>query len=325
MLPLDLVEVLRQELTKSRREPDALLHASSDLIGSLRHAQLRAAGAPRIDSEIVSDTRLMTGTMWHHFMHQAIERTGSPFMQEVRVDRWLPEGWSGTADWIFWDAEAGGWVLGDLKTCKGEGIRWIIQGGAKEEHIWQLSAYWHALYDMGLPLVDGFAIFYLPMNDVIGENIEPRIEECAPLPKELVWGVMQDRMELTQRYLDSLKYLDDDDRWNALAPGVPTQEQAAFYVTEYLAPPMERVQKVVWNGKQKVFDLKLVPHWSCDYCPYPVELCDCSQQGVNKIGHYTLDEEYVPREDYELELPAEKPSGSEYRRRREEASASTTP
>jgi hypothetical protein len=66
-------------------------------------------------------------------------------MQEVKLDRrWLPDGWSGTADWIFWNADLGGFVLGDLKTIKGDGITWIEKDGAKREHLWQLSAYWHA-------------------------------------------------------------------------------------------------------------------------------------------------------------------------------------
>jgi len=57
--------LLNNTLRGDRRPPDGKLHPSGDLIGSLRHAQLRAAGAPTIESEIVSDTRLMTGTQWH--------------------------------------------------------------------------------------------------------------------------------------------------------------------------------------------------------------------------------------------------------------------
>ena len=58
----------------------------------------------------------MTGTLWHGWAHEALVRTGMPFMQEVKLDRWLPEGWSGTADWVFWNADLGGFVLGDMKT-----------------------------------------------------------------------------------------------------------------------------------------------------------------------------------------------------------------
>jgi hypothetical protein len=64
----------------------------------------------------------MTGTLWHGWAHEALVRTGMPFMQEVKLDRWLPEGWSGTADWVFWNADLGGFVLGDMKTIKGDGV-----------------------------------------------------------------------------------------------------------------------------------------------------------------------------------------------------------
>jgi hypothetical protein len=51
----------------------------------------------------------------------------------VKLDRWMPEGWSGTADWVFWNADLGGFVLGDLETIKGDGITWIEKDGAKSE------------------------------------------------------------------------------------------------------------------------------------------------------------------------------------------------
>ena len=299
MLPFDMTGLLHRELLAQRREPDGLLHASSDLVGSLRHAQLHIAGAPKIASEVVSDIRLMTGTMWHEWLGKALVKAGIPFMQEVKVTPWLPDGWSGTADWIIWDAASRGFVLGDLKTIKGEGMRWIESGGAKNEHLWQVSAYWHALYDAGFPLVRGFAVLYWPMNDTTDDSIiEPQIVECDPLPRETVYAVMEERWALTERYLAGV----------SLGNG--------FLVTEELAPEMQREQKLSWNAKQSVFDLKLVPHWSTAYCPYADELCSCNTQGTTKIGHYTLEGEYVPREGYELELVHLAPSERDYQKRR---------
>ena len=66
-------------------------------------------------------------------------------MAEVNLTPWMPTGWSGTADWLFWHPEYEGFVLGDLKTSKGEAIKWKERDGMSEEHLWQLSAYWHAL------------------------------------------------------------------------------------------------------------------------------------------------------------------------------------
>jgi len=52
-------------------------------------------------------------------------------MEEVNLTAWMPEGWSGTADYVFYNAEARGFVLGDLKTIKGDGITWIERDGAR--------------------------------------------------------------------------------------------------------------------------------------------------------------------------------------------------
>jgi hypothetical protein len=284
VIPVDLRGLVRKRLLEQRREPDGLLHASGDLLGSLRHAQLRLAGAPTIESELVSEVRLMTGTMWHTWLGESLVRAGVPVMQEVKLTPWLPEGWAGTADWVFYSAEHRAFVLGDLKTIKGEGMRWVLKEGAKEEHLWQLSCYWHALYDMGLPLVKGFGVIYLPMNDTTdrGERIEPAVMECEPIPREVIFPVMEARWAATQEYLYELP--PNKGAYREVLSG-----DYSIFLTDKLAAPMARVQKIVWGGRSNVFDVKLVPHWSADYCPYSEELCPCSTQGTTKIGHYTLD------------------------------------
>lgn len=57
--------------------------------------------------------------------HDALVSAGTTFMQEVKLDRWLPTGWSGPADWAFFVAERGAFVLGDIKTIKGNGVQYI--------------------------------------------------------------------------------------------------------------------------------------------------------------------------------------------------------
>jgi len=79
---------------------------------------------------------------------------------------------------------------------------------------------------------------------------------------------------------------------------------------------MDRIQKVNWNGKQEVWDLKLVPHWSSMFCPFDAELCDCSEQSVTKIGHYTLDGFYEPRKGFTEIEPYERPAEGDVRLRR---------
>jgi hypothetical protein len=310
LLPYDLAGTLHEALRADRREPDGLLHCSGDLIGSLRHAQLTAAGAPRIDSQIASDIRLRTGTQWHSYFNEVLAKAGLTFMQEVKVTPWLPEGWSGTADWLFWNADLRAFALSDLKTIKGEGLKWVLEG-AKEEHIWQLSAYYHALVNAKFPMVEGFAILYLPMNDTTdrSETIEPFVAECAPLPRDEVWERMEERWAWTRVYLEriipNLKY----------SKFVPVAEN---YLNEHLAPPQERVQKLTWIKKDSKWELRLVPHWSADYCPFSTELCDCSEQGVTKIGEYDIEGVYKARAGYEELTPAVLPSVREINRKRKE-------
>lgn len=306
ILTFDLVDLLREGLEDDRREPDGLLHCSSDLLGSLRHAQLTVAGAPRLPTKVVSQVRMMTGTLWHDFFNELFIRKGLAVVQETRVAEFLPEGWAGTPDWLFWNAERRAFALGDCKTIKGVGLRYI----PKDEHVWQLSAYYHALREAGYPMLKGIFIFYLPMEDVPGEHIEPTIITLDPLPKDLVWGVMEEKWTATVRYTSRLHE-------TVLLPDDTLVARYEGFVTPDLAPPMERVQRMFKNKDQ--YELKLVPHWSAQFCPFDNDLCDCSEQGVTKIGTWAHPSEmdypnkpwlYYPRKGHEDIEPTERPRGA---------------
>jgi len=292
LLDVSLVDLVQDGFRASRRPPDGLLHCSGDLCGSLRHAQLKAAGAPMIDEDVVSETRLMLGTL----MHGAVERylRSQPVMLEVKLDRWLPEGWSGTADHFVWNAEKRGFVLTDLKTIKPEGMPYIIKGGIKDEHMHQLSAYWWAAVRAGLPMVHGIGVLYLPVGQIAPKDIArvgkvaPSFQEGTPYPQEYIEGLMQDRWAATKAYLQEVqlaRILDPD-----------------FWITDSLAPVQDRVPKLSLNKQLKVPKLSqlLVPHWSATYCPFPDELCDCSTQKVQTVGSWDLDPDgapvYIPRQ-----------------------------
>ena len=217
---------------------------------------------------------MMTGTMWHSFFEATFRRAKLPVMTEVKLDRWLPEGWSGTADWLMWSDEYKAFVLGDLKTIKGEGMSYVERDGIKDEHLWQLSAYWYACEAMGIPLIKAFQVMYLPQNVPTGENVTPLIAEGRPIDRAVVMHQMTDRWSKTKAYLEAGGFTD----YHYEAP--------ESYLNDLLAPEQERVQMLRWNGKQGVYDVKLAPHWSAAYCPYPNELCACSEQGTNKIGQF---------------------------------------
>lgn len=250
----------------------------------------------------------MTGTMWHSYFEAAFQRSRRPVMTEVKLDRWLPEGWSGTADWLIWNDELKAFVLGDLKTIKGEGMAYIGRDGIKSEHVWQLSAYWYACAEMGIPLVKGFVVYYLPQNVPVDRpDVQPQVLEGMPLERSLVVGTMEERWQATSDYLAQVKAA----RERSMCQ-YPALQDAHIYLQPALAPVQERVQQVRWNGKQDCWDLKLVPHWSAAYCPYPSELCNCREQGQTKIGSYRIEFgdgsaslEYEPRKFKEGEAPAE--------------------
>lgn len=299
LLPFDLTEVIHEELERQRRPNDFLLHASSHIDGPLRHTQLDVAGAPKVKSELLSEITLFTGTMWHEWLHDTLRRLGVPYMAEVNLTPWLPEGWAGTADAVVWNPDLKGFVLVDFKTQKGEGMRFIAMGGAKEAHKLQASAYWHALKKMGIPLVKQIGVFYLPKNDTRSKDdvVEPILADFEPYPARALHKVMEERRQRVTEYRDSL------------GPFEPAAvEPLLNWVTPSLAPPSEREQRVYRDRVNGTYELKLVPHWATSYCPYPDELCDCSTQGTTKIGYFDTDGTYYARPGFEEIEPTVFPS-----------------
>lgn len=294
MLSLDFAELIEEGLTLSKRKPDGLLHCSQDLDGSLRHAQLRLAGAPARPEPIASQIRLMTGTLWHRYVGEIFEQTQKvPVMLEVKVVDGLPKGWSGTADMITWDADHQAYVLRDVKTMRAEAFTYT--DGMKRDHRLQLSAYYYALVNMGYPMVREFEVVYLPLNALAGDETQIRVEAALPVSHAELWLEMEDRWEQTEAYLHSLPIELDDDA----------------YLTDKLAPGLEREQKA-YKEKDGTYTLKLMPHWRTRYCPYDPPLCDCKLQGQTKIGTYHPVGHrwmYEPRKGYEDVEPVVAPEG----------------
>lgn len=235
--------------------------------------------------------------MWHSYFNDLFVGEGLAAMGEVRLDRWLPTGWSGTADWLFWDFEKRAFRLGDLKTTKGTGMQYIERDGVKPEHRYQLSAYYHALRNAKVPLVRAPFVCYLPMDKDPDRETEPVLIEFEPVPQDELWRLMEDRWDACQLYLmDLVSYIGGRD-----AP-----DTFEGYIRNRLAPPPERIQRMFRDNKNKQWDVKLVPDWRTRFCPFPNDLCDCSEQGTTKIGHYKETETgitYVPRKGFENVVP----------------------
>ena len=300
LLPFDLGEVIHEELLRDRRSNDYLLHASSHLSGSLRHAQLDVAGAPRVASDVLQEITLKTGTFWHTWLHDSLRRLGVPYMAEVNVTPWLPLGWAGTADAFFWNPDLKAFVLMDFKTQKGEGMRYIRRDGAKKDHVAQASAYWYAGKKMGIPLAKAIGVLYLPKNDTKSKDelIEPLLVDFEPLPQRALAAEMKHRWGRVSDYVTSL----------GGEPGRPVSVTSlGGWVTDALEPAQPREQRIYLDKPTGQFEVKLTPHWSTAYCPYPVELCDCSLQGSTKIGFYDIDGTYYARPGYEEIEPVVRP------------------
>lgn len=302
MLPIDLTEIVAEMLAEGRREPDYLLHPSGHMLGSLRHAQLDVANAPRVARRTAGDVRLETGTMWHARIAARLQAEGIPVMSEVILTPWLPAGWSGRPDWFIWNPEYKAFGLVDLKTIKGDGIYWIGKDGPKEDHVWQTSLYWHGAKAMGLPLIKRIGVFYLPVSEARkgAPPPEPTFVEFDPLPWETLRPVVEGRWKSVSAYLESLPF---DPREVDVSRG--GMEHMDLWITDALAPVQERVFRTKANKTSGFTDVSLAPHWSTSYCEFPLELCDCALQTENKVGHIGPSGTFIPRKGYEhVKYPA---------------------
>jgi hypothetical protein len=131
---------------------------------------------------------------------------------------------------------------------------------------------------------------------------------------------MNARRQLVNEYLD------------AMPPELPFSRgmaNADLFLNDKLADEQDRVQTLHWNKQQGVFDVKLVPHWSAQYCPFPDDLCACSEQGTTKIGEYVIEKTeghttYSYRKGYEDIEPLIEPSDRDVAKRWKELNAGET-
>ena len=273
MIPFDLAAIIDYSMEQESKMDDGMLHPSTHLATPLRHAQLEyhhgSTGYKRTTAENV---RLMTGTMWHEYMHNALRRAGVPVMCEVNLTPYLPGKWSGTADWFFWSKEHKGFILSDLKTIRGAGIKWREQYGPYESNTTQLGAYWLGGYNMGIPIVSGAGIFYLPMDSD---------DDASPL------------------YLEFDVPLIGDIHTNL--------ERREYAILEMpLADPPAREQKLFKNKNMRRYDVKLVPPKEAMWCRWP-DLCSCKSLKTEIVGYYDRLGRYKSRKGREDIEPTVKP------------------
>jgi hypothetical protein len=267
------------------------MHASSHLEGSMRHAQLELAGAPTIRETFVRGVPLWIGTLMHLDIHRMLDLAGVTYQAEVDLTPGMPRGWGGTGDILAFTPD--GYTLIDVKSTNGRAVKYLIEDGAKSEHIKQASAYYHAAADMGYRLTPQIGVYYVPKEDN-AYAAEPLLSWFDPIPKDELWPLMEARRALVDGYLASIP------REGAVVPCVTGDIEIDRFLTPWLEPVQERVQKCYFDKATETWSLKLCPHWSTSYCAFPSELCDCREQGYTLIGMYDVDGvTYYPRTGYE--------------------------
>jgi hypothetical protein len=250
------------------------------------------AGAPKIRESFVRGVPLWIGSLIHEDIHRLLRKTGVPYMAEVNMTPWLPEGWGGTADGFFWNPDLKAFVLLDFKTQKGSGMRYL-SGGAKEAHVKQTSAYWHAARKMGLPLVKKIGVVYVPKDEA--KDVDgPVLVDFEPIPVTELRKEMKHRHGRVSEYVDSLAVENRN-----LHNQSPTPEYS--WLTDALDPAPEREQRIYWDRNTDTYEVKLVAPWYAAYCPFPDPLCHCHEivGKTTKIGLYDIDGNYYARPGYE--------------------------
>lgn len=266
------------EAVQSRfhRRDDGLLHVSSHLTAPLRHIQLEFSNVP-MKRDLVDSLRLVTGTLWHVALSDALARSDFVVLLDTKVDEGLPKGWSGKLDCAV--LNNGLWEIMDFKTARGEKIKFLLddEGGVQEEHLYQVSAYRHALANMLGNVSEIVHVCYIPLNRIPDKALGTYVYSGKALPKSHIWSLMSKKADGLHEYL---------------------AQKAS------LASIPERSQKLFRN-KLGGYDLKLVPHWTSKYCPFTDKDCGCRNQSTNKIGEFRRKQikdlamwAYYPRKEY---------------------------
>lgn len=275
-------------LDEGNRVPDGLLHCSKNIWWPLRFTQLEMSGSPTQPLEFLDRINMMTGTLHHSFIEEWLKKQKDRWWElvasEVDLTEYLPDGWTGKADWVFWDREADHCILGDLKTIKPEGIQYLT--GIKDDHLAQLSCYYSGLQKAGYNMAPKLFVFYLPKNRLWTHEVKPQQLESSPIPD--IEGTMKSIKFNVDKYLNGLDKL------------------------AKMPPP---VYKYTWNKTMSVFDVKQYPDWREQYtCPFDEKLCP--RTPVKKIGHWTLNRKWATRySDYKTGSRFPRPTEAEFAKR----------
>jgi hypothetical protein len=252
---------------------DGMLHFSQHLQHDRHTAIYAKHGYPETKKTWKQLFPLIQGTAVHEALH-AVMRDSLDYYEEelpVTVDNPLfSYTWTGTADG-YMQHEGETWLI-DYKTISGPSVDFL--DGAKPEHIWQISAYYH----FGKP-VDRLGILYLPTSGNYKKQwAKPLFFEITPIGKE-----------------------------ELLARMVEVEDACKEYAEMGLLPPSP-TGSYKWkkrNGKSwyRVYDLMYKPHFTNLFCPWAgleTDLCGCSLEEPRSIAVWDSDDKLTIEEGYDI-------------------------
>lgn len=237
--------------------------------------------------EFLDLINMQTGTLWHKQVEQWLKKDKNRWWElvasEVDLTPYLPNGWTGTADWVFYDKEADHCILGDLKTIKPEAVQHL--SGIKDDHLAQLSCYNYGLTKAGYTMAPELFVFYLPKNKIWTADVKP--QQLSSVPIENIDVIMYSIKKNVDGFVSG--------------------------VTK-LAPMPDPVYKHSYNKLMNVFDVKQYPDWREAYtCPFDETLCP--RTPIRKVGHWNSSRKWVTKYAEHKNRRYPVPSDAEFRKR----------
>lgn len=244
---------------------DDYLHFSSHLQHA-RHAVIAYThGYPEVRKEWGSVAQLTMGTAMHEQIHYIMdEKFGLWYQSEIPVTPFFIRevGWTGTADAVV-DVDGQRWLI-DYKTTSSQTFEYL-NGQPKDDHILQVSAYYHFLGDEIITPDTRVGVLYIPTSPNFSRKwANPQFMEFEPLPKDEILSVMDSTVAAIERYSEE-----------DVLPPVPTGEW-----------------KWTNNKRKGVKELIYKPHWSTRYCPWSSlfdDPCGCCNEQPVFGGTYDLE------------------------------------
>lgn len=286
-----LDKIIYDALLADRRPPTGKLHCSSASWQPLRFTQLSMV-MPQSEDDYGSLMTMKIGTLTHDWLEGILYDDSDLNLLgpewEVVATEWdltpyLPDKWTGTADYVFVHKPTDTVVVGDLKTIKPEAVAYL-GNRPKPEHVTQVSCYHAAVQKWidkdieempGTTLHPDIFVCYAPKSkDSRQQTILPTIKTATAETNVIA------RMHTISFAVD--KYVAEVERTGELD-------------NQFLAPMPEMVLKISWNKVQAVWDVVAREGWETEYIgsQYPEYLVP--RRPSCKVGHYSPDGWYVPR------------------------------